>query len=480
MPKIFFLAFLFVTANSIAQSPAGVGTTCSWIKDERVEQVNSLMTASAKDVARSKLLNYNNGLSWNNTHYFPIKADWLSQATIYTVYRQYNNAVNQAIWKLSGASGSVRLSTQDINASGDTISFNSQQATTATINTYIRYWKENEKLPDGQRQLSLGIPEDNLSALQGEIAEFILYDRVLKLSEQRKIESYLAIKYGVTLQHDYISSDGSLRWSFKNNGNYGHQIIGIGRDDASGLYQKQSVYQSDSMLIAIGAEKIAGSNDENAATFQDQNFLLLGTNNKELSTTGENKNTKDIAVLQREWLMNVTGGSAHDVATELKFGIEKIFPANFSAGNYYLVIDRSGEGSFLPAHTEYVRADRIGNQEVFFKNIYWDKDRSGKDVFTIGIKALTDAPLTIAKENGIILLYPNPSSTGDYRMSVQLENPGSIQISIFDQSGHLIKTMSRNHQSNYLINGRITGAAGVYTFLIQTPDAKVAKRLVIQ
>jgi hypothetical protein len=54
----------------------------------------------------------------------------------------------------------------------------------------------------------------------GKIAEVINYDGGLTLIQRQKIESYLAIKYGITLNsgaQDYIDSDGTLVWSTTTN-----------------------------------------------------------------------------------------------------------------------------------------------------------------------------------------------------------------------------------------------------------------------
>ncbi|MEZ4902518.1 MAG: hypothetical protein R2822_12590 [Spirosomataceae bacterium] len=47
----------------------------------------------------------------------------------------------------------------------------------------------------------------------------------------------MAVKYGTTLSHNYISADGTIIYDVSI---YGKYVAGIGRDDASGLVQKQS------------------------------------------------------------------------------------------------------------------------------------------------------------------------------------------------------------------------------------------------
>ncbi len=71
----------------------------------------------------------------------------------------------------------------------------------------------------------------------GYIPEMFVYSRVLNLLERRKAETYLAVKYGVTLNNSYISSDDRLIWDWNTNKTYNNRITGIMRDDASGLNQ---------------------------------------------------------------------------------------------------------------------------------------------------------------------------------------------------------------------------------------------------
>ena len=53
--------------------------------------------------------------------------------------------------------------------------------------------------------------------------------------------SYLAVKYGVTLRETpYRSSDGTLTWPLDSLRQFSGSVIGIGRDDRFGLYQRQS------------------------------------------------------------------------------------------------------------------------------------------------------------------------------------------------------------------------------------------------
>ena len=125
---------------------------------------------------------------------------------------------------------------------------------------------------------------DGVETWNGLIGEIILYDRNLAAWEKDKVESYLAIKYGNTLTHNYYAGDwngttGTTLWTL--GGGYDNDITGIGRDDCQGLNQKQSKSVNNGLQPVIGnADLLAATNTDHTGNFTtDQSFLLWGANN---------------------------------------------------------------------------------------------------------------------------------------------------------------------------------------------------------
>src|SRR5260221_1401128 len=93
----------------------------------------------------------------------------------------------------------------------------------------------------------------------GTINEVIGFSDKLSDGDLQLINTYLAIKYGITLgqggntantpgsfhiaenfaQYNYIATDGSVIWPATTLNTYRYHIAGIGRDDAENLNQKQ-------------------------------------------------------------------------------------------------------------------------------------------------------------------------------------------------------------------------------------------------
>ncbi|MFN0200304.1 MAG: hypothetical protein ACKVTZ_02220, partial [Bacteroidia bacterium] len=84
----------------------------------------------------------------------------------------------------------------------------------------------------------LGSAYYNGDYFDGKIAEVILYPIDQNATEQKRVESYLAIKYGITLDQtvatNYLASDGTtIFWNGTTNSSHKNNITGIARDDAS-------------------------------------------------------------------------------------------------------------------------------------------------------------------------------------------------------------------------------------------------------
>ena len=114
---------------------------------------------------------------------------------------------------------------------------------------------------------------------RGLINENIIYNRELTSAETQKVNSYLALKYGVTqkavdndaaiVEGDYVSSSDTKVWNYGANSAYHNDVAGIGRDDASSLNQQRSNSVNDGNVVTI---------DGGGAVTADNSFLVWGNN----------------------------------------------------------------------------------------------------------------------------------------------------------------------------------------------------------
>ncbi|MDI6046468.1 choice-of-anchor D domain-containing protein [Flavobacterium yafengii] len=167
-------------------------------------------------------------------------------------------------------------------------------------------------------------------SLDARVAEVITYSsRKNDATERSNIQSYLAIKYGITLgvngtSMNYTNSAGTTIWDATANVGYNNDITGIGRDDLSKLNQKQSKSVNTSDEITIGLADIYTTNTANTNTFDtDKKFLVWGNNRGTLAAqtpvivnissgiTSPSTLTSDVSFVSvgRTWKVIQTGGN---------------------------------------------------------------------------------------------------------------------------------------------------------------------------
>ncbi len=195
----------------------------------------------------------------------------------------------------------------------------------------------------GRKSASESITNDGGRIFNGVISEVLVYNDTLSQIEKERIQSYLALKYGMTLNHNYLSSSGTL---IKDVGDgYANNITVIGRDDCSGLNQKQSKSADSDGIISISRSFHAATNAANANNFtNDESFLTIGNNGAAVNTNWNNV-VDTFAIIDRIWKIDdINYAQTVDVKVNVdnpNFDLPPM-PANAN-GNYYLLTDDDGD-----------------------------------------------------------------------------------------------------------------------------------------
>ncbi len=215
----------------------------------------------------------------------------------------------------------------------------------------------------------------------GDIAEIVAYPTTYSGDERERIESYLALKYGITLDQsspvDYLASDGTALWDASNNTGYDSDIFGIGRDDMSALDQRvsQSVNTEAVLTIALDNDFTAANNDAGRTTTHtnDRQFLMIANNGSatDMQTSEVDATTYNGRTI-REWKVDKTTNFTQNI--NLKF---EGFGTNTNA-IYYLLQD--ADGDFSAGATEVGALD--ANGEITGVSL------SDGDYFTIATKQI--------------------------------------------------------------------------------------------
>jgi len=142
---------------------------------------------------------------------------------------------------------------------------------------------------DGKTQI--GCRQGGVNDWDGYIAEAIEFSSDITDTDIDKVETYLAIKYGLTLDNtaggttgDYIATTGTTIWDADDNPSYHNNVIGIGREDSQGLYQKQSHSIDDTARIYM--DYLPATNAANVTTeLNDYSYIIMGDNQGAIYST---------------------------------------------------------------------------------------------------------------------------------------------------------------------------------------------------
>jgi hypothetical protein len=258
----------------------------------------------------------------------------------------------------------------------------------------------------------------------GTVNEIVSYDRVLSGTELSKVESYLAIKWGLTLDadptnaatnYDYLNSAGATVWAGNtSNSTFHNNIAGIGRDDAEGLEQLQStsVNGSQVLTLSMGLGTIAANNATNGNTFgADKSYLMWG-NNTGAQTLSVSYNAGTNNRIARVWKVQETG----------TVGTVRVRIPNTVAGLQTIIVNANS------AFGSVDRAYALTNSGGFYEA---DVDFNNNDFFTFSTDPVPTANLIIGKSGPA-----TATQNVNYDYTLVVTNTGVVassgQISVTD------------------------------------------------
>jgi len=322
----------------------------------------------------------------NNQGIFRLFKSNKGQYTIITIFHPKNESLEQIIWSLEKENQAQSVLTTHRTANfqtgkylnyGDSPNFKNQ----AQIQTYLVNNRNSQ-----YDQIRIGAkspyPELPIENFTGIIPEILVFDKVLSFEEIREVESYLAIKYGISLDQisptDYLNSEGTVIWDAKLNKDYPFNITGIGRDDYFGLYQKQSTSINQPYLLSIGIDEIYETNQQNPSQIPNLNYLIWSDNDGSLEFKSDVLNLTQI--LERKWVMN-TISSDENVNTSLSLDLDQIEEEINFEHAYWLKVDKSGSGTFALENTHLFPSE-IKENKALFQNINWTQLNVNKTAFT--------------------------------------------------------------------------------------------------
>jgi hypothetical protein len=230
----------------------------------------------------------------------------------------------------------------------------------------------------------------------GNFPEFISFPRELSANERNRVESYLALKYGLTLSEydSYVNSRNIIFWNNDNNRLFSNRIFGFGIDQLSGLLQLQSesTHLKEHLIAAVGelAENNMKKQEENKIR-EDNHFLVFGDNGEE--PTFGNENSKKVKLWKKIWLAQRTGKIVSEFPVYFKLFLPEQLKNYLSSNpeeSLWLIQDKfvnNDEASdFDNENLEYYEANvNLNDGFANFKDIFFDTDLNVYDQFTFGV-----------------------------------------------------------------------------------------------
>lgn len=235
------------------------------------------------------------------------------------------------------------------------------------------------------------------------MGELIIYSVRNSDTNKNMIQSYLAIKYGITLDQstatDYYDSNGNVIYPASTTHIvYNNDIAGVGRDDASGLNQTKSKSVNPGSEVTMAVNSLAS----------DRNFLVWGNNGVSIGSS----NTTNLPAM-----VDVRLGKVWRIYKSGNFTIDSISidltgaPGTFDMSNLALLIDDDGDFSNASIVT---RGRSVKGSVVTFTGINFNNINDS--YFTVGSSAVSLAVsflslnVSATNNNGVFLEW---SVTGE-------------------------------------------------------------------
>lgn len=365
------------------------------------------------------LFNFNHAVSSVNTGklslYYNIPLEINTARNMFFVGEPKDNVINYAhittSWNPSLPSLDS-LITNRIDLAAKNAYFNKRLVPyTVTDNAYINFYHWNMYQTErkfksyglvgettfyiGKSYATPSPPGITANDFSGNFPEFISFPFELSANQKNRIESYLALKYGITLSKasSYRSSKNIVFWNSLNSGKFGERIFGIGRDNISGLNQLQSesVKAKNYLVASVGQLETTNPIKQGNTVIPDENFIVFGDNSGVVSSL-DPVNIMNVQTLKRKWLSQST-----NVSTQIPMyfklstlgGIKQTLAGNPSLKLWMLhdkFVNNTEISNFTSQYVEYYEtASPIANDFGNFANVIFDPDKSTYDQFTFGV-----------------------------------------------------------------------------------------------
>lgn len=308
-------------------------------------------------------------------------------------------------------------------------------------------------------------PFDIASCQREPYKEFSLYGRRLSNTERRKVETYYAIKYGLTLDqqepNDYISSNGDVVWDGIENRAYRYDVAGIGVDQSSGLSHLTSSGINTNRTPQIRAKRNV-----------EDGMYLTWSHNGGAMQFGE-KGPDETRTLGRVWKMCATGNwekSPADISFSVggEGGLPKL-----KAGETYVLLMGSSEDSIQEGTGQTLYRCRYTDGGDI---VYDDVDVSRNRIyFTIASVPLSEQEVKDPIQ--YVSISPNPVSDGEVCIEIGLYRESDAEVIIYNSIGQKIVHGVYKGEAYYKYRGYLP-VQGTYIAVVTSGEGMSVNKII--
>jgi hypothetical protein len=151
---------------------------------------------------------------------------------------------------------------------------------------------------------------NNGNFYEGDMHEVVTFTRTLTTTERQQVNSYLAIKYGITLTPgvatDYLASDETVVWS--GDADYQYNILGIGLDIPSTLHQQIAASETPGDILTLSTDdNFTDANGTHAIIADNMSYLIIGSNDGSTAVSTTNVlGTTTLKKINKTWRIQNT------------------------------------------------------------------------------------------------------------------------------------------------------------------------------
>ncbi len=431
--------------------------------------------------------------------YHPKKKDVIC---MFAVYKADTSQNGYSIWSVRlDSSNFIEMNSHYIRGLYGTNSY--EGISNSPVENFFMHDWINQKIDTLFAHLNI-CGGDSIPSFKGSMAEILFYNRSLSFKDINKVSTYLAIKYGISLNNmNYVRSDNVVLWDVKKYKEFNNEIAGIGKDIKLQINQKQSGGNGGESILKITAgNHFYNLNNQNLYEINDGDFLIWGDNGKSLldfftdTLSIDSTHYVDSTVYrtyltnlsERRWIMRRIGKTTNTIPTMVMLYAPDLLRDTLK--NISLIISRTANILFPADSCLFIAPDSTdSNGNFYFHNIYWDTDSSGSDAFTFQINeeqqdlqsSLNRMLSTNSPESGgfsIIDVFPNPSS-GLVNIHINLTESGNVSLTVQDESGRVVYKNLLYNVQDYFEKVELN-SKGVYFLNIESREKKKQIKIVVQ